>query len=128
FPEEFTFLPAERGPTDEFYAFERLRSINEVPIFYEKLVLPNRYLPHFPRQHLDNRSFFELLRTKYGLVVRGGEQKIQALTADRAVAQQLRIEAGTPVLCLEKRLDTNKSDFSFFSRLFARTDHYLLQG
>ena len=128
FPEEFTFLPQEGMLSEEFYYFERLRSVNGVPIFYEKLVLPNRYLPKFTRQHLDNRSFFDLLRTKYGLVVRGGEQKIQALAADSTVAQQLCIEAGNPVLRLEKQLDTNKNDFSFFSLLFALTDRYLLQG
>lgn len=128
FPDEFLFLPTEEDIKAGFYFFERLRSVNNVPVFYEKLVLPNRYLPNFPRQRLENRSFFDLLRTKYGLVVTGGEQKIQALAADSFVARQLSIEKGSPVLRLEKRIDTNKSDFSFFSLLFALTDTYLLQG
>ncbi len=128
FPGELLFLPSEGDPEKMYYYFERLRSVNHVPVFYEKLVLPNRYLPNFPRQRLENRSFFDLLRGKYGLVVTGGEQKIQALAADSTIAKQLNIPDGSPVLRLEKRIDTNKSDFSFFSLLYALTDTYLLQG
>lgn len=128
FPNDLLFLPTEADVKAGFYFFERLRSVNNVPVFYEKLILPNRYLPNFTRQRLENRSLFDLLRTKYGLVVTGGEQKIQSLAADAIVAKQLSISEKSPVLRLEKRIDTNKSDFSFFSLLFALTDTYLLQG
>ncbi|WP_206170596.1 GntR family transcriptional regulator [Spirosoma pollinicola] len=128
FPEDFQFYPSGEDTQAEFYGVERLRSVNDTPVFVEKLILPNRYLPTFTRQRLANRSFFDLLRAKYGLVVTGGEQKIQALPAHERVATQLRVDVGHPVLRLEKRIDTNKSDFSFFSLLFARTDQFLLQG
>lgn len=128
FPNDFLFYPTDEAIQAEFYCLERLRSVNETPVFVEKLILPNRYLPAFTRQRLTNRSFFDLLRAKYGLVVTGGEQKIQAMRAPETVAGQLRVGVGHPVLRLEKRIDTNKSDFSFFSLLFARTDHFLLQG
>ncbi|MVM36674.1 UTRA domain-containing protein [Spirosoma sp. HMF3257] len=128
FPNELLFYPTDETPDTQYYCLDRLRSVNDSPVFYEKLILPNRYLPNFPRQRLANRSFFDLLRTKYGLVVTGGEQKIQALAADHSIAGQLQIKQGSPVLRLEKRIDTNKSDFSFYSLLFARTDQFLLQG
>jgi DNA-binding GntR family transcriptional regulator len=128
FPEELLFYPTEEPSDTDYYCLERLRSVDGVPVFYEKLILPNRYLPNLSRQRLENRSFFDLLRTKFGLVVTGGEQKIQALAADETLAQQLQLDPGSPVLRLEKRIDTNKSDFSFFSLLFARTDQFLLQG
>lgn len=128
FPSEFLFHPVDENPKTMYYGFERLRSVNNAPVFYEKLILPDRYLPGFSRQRLANRSFFDLLRTKYGLVVTGGEQKIQALAADEFIADQLQVQPGSSVLRLEKRIDTNKSDFSFYSLLFARTDQFLLQG
>ena len=128
FPDELLFYPVDEDPKTTYYCFERLRSVKDRPVFYEKLILPNRYLPGFPRQRLANRSFFDLLRTKYGLVVTGGEQKIQALAANELIANQLQLQLGNPVLRLEKRIDTNKSDFSFYSLLFARTDQFLLQG
>lgn len=128
FPDDFLFYPTDDDLQAQFYCLERLRSGNEIPVFVEKLMLPNRYLPGFTRQRLANRSFFDLLRAKYGLVVTGGEQKIQAMPASEIVADQLQVDTGHPVLRLEKRIDTNKSDFSFFSLLFARTDQFLLQG
>ena len=128
FPTELLFCPANENPNTAYYCFERLRAVTNTPVFYEKLILPNRYLPNFLRQRLANRSFFDLLRTKYGLVVTGGEQKIQALLPSPLIAEQLQVEPGSPVLRLEKRIDTNKSDFSFYSLLFARTDQFLLQG
>lgn len=128
FPDDLLFSPTEEDMQTGFYCFERLRLVNDLPVFYEKLILPNRYLPNFSRQRLGNRSFFDLLRTKYGLVVTGGEQKIQALPVGGAMGVHLGVDKGSPVLRLEKRIDTNKSDFSFFSLLFARTDHFLLQG
>ena len=128
YPKELLFYPADEAPDAMYYCLDRLRAANGTPVFYEKLILPNRYLPNLSRQRLENRSFFDLLRTKYGLVVTGGEQKIQALAADQSIAGQLKIEPGSPVLRLEKRIDTNKSDFSFYSLLFARTDQFLLQG
>ncbi|MEZ0607091.1 GntR family transcriptional regulator [Fibrella sp. WM1] len=128
FPEELLFFPADEQQDATYYNLERLRSVNGTPVFYEKLILPNRYLPNLTRQRVENRSFFDLLRTKYGLVVMGGEQKILALPADPAIARQLQIDPGSPVLRLEKRIDTNKSDFSFFCLLYARTDQFLLQG
>lgn len=128
FPEDLSFYPAEEDIQAEYYCLERLRSVNKSPVFVEKLILPNRYLPAFTRQRLVNRSFFDLLRAKYGLVVTGGEQKIQALSADETIASLLQVEVSYPVIRLEKRIDTNKSDFRFFSLLFARTDYYFLQG
>ncbi|CCH00380.1 putative HTH-type transcriptional regulator ymfC [Fibrella aestuarina BUZ 2] len=128
FPDDMLFFPAGEQPDTTYYCLERLRSVDGTPVFSEKLILPNRYVPNLARQRMENRSFFDLLRTKYGLVVTGGEQKIQALPASLAIAERLQVAPGSPVLRLEKRVDTNKSDFSFFSLLFARTDQFLLQG
>ena len=128
FPADTLFYPTEADSATQFYRFDRLRSLNNQPVFFERLILPDRYLPNFGRQSLANRSFFDLLRSKYGLVVTGGEQKIQAIAADENLARLLDMPEQHPVLRLEKRVDTNKSDFSFYSLLFARTDQVLLQG
>ena len=106
-PDDLLFSPTDEDGRAEFYCFERLRAVKDRPVFFEKLILPNRYLPNFPRQRLANRSFFDLLRAKYGLVVTGGEQKIQALPADSPVSIYLGVAEGSPVLRLEKRIDTN---------------------
>ncbi|MGA0559563.1 GntR family transcriptional regulator [Larkinella sp. VNQ87] len=128
FPEDFLFTPTEDDTKAGFYYFERLRAVDDQPVFLEKVVVPNRYLPGFSRQRLENRSLFDLLRTKYGLLVKGGEQKVLAVSAEGDLARQLSVTMHTPVLRLDKRLDTNRHDFSFYSSLYARTDSYILHG
>ncbi|MBD2704771.1 GntR family transcriptional regulator [Spirosoma sp. BT702] len=128
FPNDLSFSPENERLNTLFYYVERLRSVNDTPVFCEKMILPNRYLPNFLRQQLTDRSFFDLLRVKYGILVTGGEQKIQAMAAEADIAKQLQVAVGSPVLRLEKRIDTNKLDFSFYSLLFARNDQYILQS
>ncbi|MFD1140725.1 GntR family transcriptional regulator [Larkinella insperata] len=128
FPDDFLFTPTEEDTKVGFIYFERLRAVDEEPVFFEKISLPNRYLPGFSRQRLENRSLFDLLRAKYGLLVKGGEQKVLAVPADDELARQLNVAIHTPLLRLDKRLDTNRPDFSFYSSLYARTDSYLLHG
>ncbi|MBO0935800.1 GntR family transcriptional regulator [Fibrella sp. HMF5335] len=127
FPTDLLFAPAD-SEAAQFYYLERLRSVDNQRVFYEKLLLPAAYLPGFTRQPLANRSLFDLLRTKYGLTVKGGEQKILAVSADEAVADQLQLLVGNPVLRLDKRIDTNRPEFSFYSSLYAKTDQFLLHG
>lgn len=128
FPDDFLFTPTEDDTKAGFYFLERLRAVEEEPVFFEKIILPNRYLPGFSRQRLENRSLFDLLRTKYGLLVKGGEQKVLAVAADGDLARLLSVPISNPVLRLDKRLDTNRPDFSFYSSLYARTDRYILHG
>ncbi|GAB2587284.1 UTRA domain-containing protein [Spirosoma areae] len=78
--------------------------------------------------NFENRSLFELLRTVYNLIVQGGEQKLLATTATENLTQLLAVPPASSVLRLDKRVDTNNNDFSYYSSLYARTDHFLLHG
>ena len=128
FPADVLFLPAEADLADRFYYLERLRLVDDEPVFFEKLIIPSRHLPDFPEQVLENRSWFDLLRTKYELIVQGGEQKLLATAATDELAHRLNVIPGSPVLRLDKRVDTNRIDVSYYSSLYARTDHFLLHG
>ena len=128
FPADVLFMPAETDLADRFYYLERLRLVDDEPVFFEKLIVPSRHLPDFPEQVLENRSWFDLLRTKYELIVQGGEQKLLATAATDELAYRLNVAPGSPVLRLDKRVDTNRNDFSYYSSLYARTDHFLLHG
>ncbi|MGW8314059.1 MAG: GntR family transcriptional regulator, partial [Bacteroidales bacterium] len=54
---------------------ERLRLINDLPVFYDITLLPNLNLPRFTSRTFENRSLFEILRKYYQIQVTGGEQK-----------------------------------------------------
>ncbi len=70
---------------------ERIRNYNDRPIFYNINFIPNINIPRFASRSLENRSIFDILRTKCQIIVKGGEQKIRAIKADSIIAQHLSV-------------------------------------
>lgn len=126
FSPDFLFVPPIHSTL--FYYFERLRLVNDEVIFYEKITLPADEVPDFHKQKLENRSLFSILRNRYNVIVKGGEEKVWATAAANPQASIMRIKVGTPILRLEKRIETNRPHLTFYSSLYACTDKYLLQG
>ncbi|MFN8345841.1 MAG: GntR family transcriptional regulator [Spirosomataceae bacterium] len=126
FPEGFLFTPPIT--TDVFYRFERLRLVNNEVIFYEKVAVPASEVPDFHKQQLENRSLFSVLRNRYNVIVKRGEEKVWATSAAAPLTDIMRIQPGTPVLRVEKRIETNRPHLTLYSSLCACTDKYLLQG
>ena len=49
---------------------ERLRLINDVPIFFDITMIPNLNLPRFTSRKFENRSLFKILRKHYQVQVK----------------------------------------------------------
>lgn len=107
---------------------ERLRLISNVPIFYDVTMIPNRNLPRFTARKFENKSLFEMLRKHYQIQVKGGVQRILAITADERIRNHFRVEKGHPVLRIDRKLDTNRAGFSFYSQVYCNTQDYSLIG
>jgi DNA-binding GntR family transcriptional regulator len=107
--------------------FERLRFLNDVPLFFDITMLPD-VLPGFLRQDLEDCSLFEFLRTRYRLTVSGGTQHLFAIRADRRLRDYFHVQTGFPVLQLNRRIETNRPDFCFYSQVFCVTQGYALTG
>jgi GntR family transcriptional regulator/GntR family frlABCD operon transcriptional regulator len=107
---------------------ERLRLVNDKPVFYDINFLPNLNLPRFCTRKFENKSLFEILRREYQIEVRGGEQKFRAIRADRKVAGYLGIQTGSPVLHLMRKIETNRPGYYFYSSLICSTKNYMLSG
>jgi GntR family transcriptional regulator/GntR family frlABCD operon transcriptional regulator len=107
---------------------ERLRLFNGQAIFYDKNYLPNINLPRFTSRQFENKSLFDILRTSYHLEVVGGEQKIRAIPADTRISKYLRIRIGHPVLHLERKFETNKPGYNFYSSIYCKTDEQAVYG
>ena len=108
--------------------FERLRLIEEIPVFFDITMLPNIDLPRFQSYSLENRSLFDLLRTHYGIVVTGGTQQLFAIRADKRLRKNLNVRSGHPVLQLNRKIETNRSGFHIYSQVFCDTEKYGLIG
>ena len=108
--------------------FERLRSLNGKPVFYDITMLPNLNFPRFSALSLENKSLFDVLRTKYQIEVTGGVQQIFAIKADAKLQEHFRVKPGHPVLQLNRKLDTNKMGLYIYSQVFCITDELGLSG
>lgn len=107
---------------------ERLRLINDVPVFFDITMIPNINLPRFTSRTFENRSLFEILRKHYQIQVKGGEQKILAITADQKIQQHFGVMKNHPILRMDRKLETNRIGFCFFSQLYCNTEDYSLIG
>jgi DNA-binding GntR family transcriptional regulator len=107
---------------------ERLRLINDAPVFYDITMIPNLNLPRFTSRSFENRSLFEILRKHYQVQVTGGEQKILAIRADKRIQEHFGVNGNHPILRLDRKLETNRLGFSFYSQVFCNTENYSLTG
>jgi len=124
----FGFEISEKEKSMGCIYMERLRLINEAPVFYDITMIPNLNLPRFTARTFENRSLFEILRKHYQLEVKGGEQKIQAITADERIRKHFGIRKDHPILRVDRKLETNRPGFSFYSQIYCNTSDYSLTG
>lgn len=127
-PEPFMYALSEEEKTSGCIYMERLRMVNRKPIFFDINYLPNINLPHFCRRCFKDKSLFEILRTHYNIEIKGGEQRLRAMPADKRISKLLKINPGHPVLHLERKISTNRKDFYFYSSLYCNTEDAALHG
>lgn len=124
----FGFELSERDRSLGCIHMERLRLINDKPVFYDITMIPNLNLPRFTSRTFEDRSLFDILRKHYQIEVKGGEQKIQAITADERILKHFSVKKNHPILRVDRKLDTSRADFSFFSQIYCNTENYSLIG
>ena len=107
---------------------ERLRLLDDVPIFYDISYIANINLPRITSRQFENRSLFQILRTSYHIEVRGGEQRIKAIPATGKISSYLQLKEGQPVLHLERKLETNNPALFLYSSIFCNTGKYSIFG
>ncbi len=124
----FIFSLTERELESGCIYFERLRYIEGKPVFYDISYLPNINLPRFTSRKLENASLFDILRKFYDIQIKGGEQRLRAISAHAKISDYLDLAEGSPVLHLERRMATNKMDFHIYSSIYCNTEIEAIYG
>lgn len=127
-PTDFMFQIPESVKNLGCIYLERLRLVNNEPVFYDITYLPNINLPRFVNRNFENKSLFDVLRESYRLEVKGGEQRIDAILADEKIANFFNVPTGHPVLHLDRKFDTNRVGFHFYSSIYCNTKKHSLYG
>jgi GntR family transcriptional regulator len=76
----------------------RLRLADGVPMAVETVHAPERLCPGILEEDLEDRSFYELLRRRYGIEPARASQSWQAVACPRPDARLLGVRTGSPVL------------------------------
>lgn len=127
-PDPFPFELSEAENDFGCIYMERLRFVNEQAVFYDINHLPNINLPRFTSRTFENKSLFDILRVHYQIEVKGGEQKLKALKASKAIGKLLNIKEGDPVLYVERKLHTNREGFNIYSTIYFNSEKHAIFG
>lgn len=85
---------------DPVVVVERLRFVDDEPWVLVTAYLPHDLAPGLVDDDLTQQSLYTLLEQKYGVVLSHGERGVEAAVAGDALAHDLGIPAGGPVLVL----------------------------
>jgi DNA-binding GntR family transcriptional regulator len=127
-PDDFMFQLSELELESGCIYMERVRLLDDVPIFYDINYIANVYLPRITARKFEDKSLFSILRDRYGIEIKGGEQRIKAITADSRTVRYLKMKKGQPVLHLERKLETNKQGLYLYSSIYCNTEKYSIFG
>lgn len=127
-PSDFMFPLSELERETGCVYMERLRLLENVPVFYDITFIANINLPRITSLKFENKSLFAVMRDKYSIEIKGGEQRIRAIKASGKIARYLRLRNGEPVLHLERKMLTNRPDHFLYSSIFCNTEKYSIFG
>src|SRR5512133_3040693 len=117
-PHNFMFPLSELENESGCIYMERLRLLDNVPIFYDISYIGNINLPRITARQFENRSLFQILRDSYRVEIKGGEQRIKAIPANTMISRFLKLEKNQPVLHLERKMETNIPGLFVYSSIF----------
>ena len=127
-PEVFPFELSELEKEAGCIYMERLRYVDDEPVFYDINHLPNIYLPRITGRSFENKSLFEILRKFYQIEILGGEQKLKAQKPSPKIKELLCMKSGQPVLYIERKLTTNKENFNIYSTIYFNSEKHAIFG
>jgi len=127
-PDDFMFPLSELEKESGCIYMERLRLLENVPIFYDISFLANINLPRITSRQFENRSLFQVLRDNYNIEIKSGDQRIKAIPASARIGKFLKIKKEQPVLHLERKMETNVPGLFLYSSIFCNTEKYSIFG
>ncbi len=127
-PEKFLFDLSPVELESGCIYLERVRLVNEIPLFYDISYIANINLPRFCSRSFENKSLFEILRKSYAIEIKGGIQRLKAIPAEDVIIDLLKVKKGKPILYLERKLETSRPNFFVYSTLFCNTETHSLYG
>jgi len=110
-----------------FIHFSRIRRMQNEPIMFENTFMSKINLPKFCSNPFVNNSLFDTLYINHQIEITAVIQKFRAISATKEMAQRLKVEKGSPVLEIIRKLSTSKPDFYIYSFAYCNTDNFTIE-
>jgi GntR family transcriptional regulator len=114
------------SPIDPVWRIKRLRLADDETMAIEALHVPQGLVPELTRRDLEGRSFYELLRDRYGIVVSHGMQTTEPTVTDEEESKILGVPPHSPAFLFERTTSSDKGEVVEFVRSIYRGDRYRL--
>jgi GntR family transcriptional regulator len=106
----------------------RLRSADAAPMAIETLHVPLELVPGLTGDDLTDASFYELLSTRYGIVLARGLQEIEPTVTDERESELLEVPLHSPAFLFERTSWDRQGRTIEFVRSVYRGDRYRLRA
>jgi GntR family transcriptional regulator len=114
------------SPVEDVWAIRRLRLADDVTMAIEFLHVPQRVVPRLRREELEEHSFYELLRERFGVVIASGVQTIEPTVTSEEEAEILGVPVHAPAFLFERVTESERGEVVEFVRSVYRGDRYRL--
>jgi GntR family transcriptional regulator len=114
------------SPSEPVVIARRLRLADGESMAIETLHVREAHVPGLTRKDLDERSFYEILSDRYGIVIVGGEQTIEPTVTDEDESEALGVPLHSPAFRFERVTHSQKGEIVEFVESVYRGDRYKL--
>ena len=112
------------SPAAEVITIKRLRLADGLPMALETLSTPCDLVPGLKGPELENRSFYEILASRYGRSIVGTHQTIEATITDEEESALLEVPQLSPALLFERTSWSTDQRIIEYVRSVYRGDRY----
>ena len=114
------------SPSERIIVAKRLRMADGQTMAIETLHVPEALVPDLMPEDLEQGSFYELLRDRYGIVIAGGVQTIEPTVTNEEESEALGVPLHSPAFLFERVTHGEDNGIVEFVHSIYRGDRYRL--
>src|SRR6266516_6510167 len=114
------------SPSEPVVVAKRLRLADRETMAIETLHVREALVPQLAARDLDGGSFYELLRSRYGIVIAGGVQTIEPTVTNQEESEALGVPLHSPAFLFERVTHSESNEIVEFVHSIYRGDRYRL--
>jgi GntR family transcriptional regulator len=114
------------SPSEPIVVAKRLRLADHETMAIETLHVREALVPGLSKRDLEGRSFYELLRERYGIVIAGGAQTIEPTVTNEEESEALDVPLHSPAFLFERVTHSEQNEIVEFVHSIYRGDRYRL--